>query len=95
MQYSICDGWINNLYYSNDDLYVFSTLEETIAELQDEYNDWELEIKNGDREEDDGYDICNFQIVCSATGILYELDLIDREVVVAHTYTYIIEVGPR
>ena len=87
MQYSICDGWINNLYDSNDDPYVFSTLEEAIAELQDEYNDWEAEIENGDRKEDNGYDICSFQIVCNTTGILYELDLIDREVVVAHTYT--------
>jgi hypothetical protein len=87
MQYSICDGWINNLYDSNDNPYIFSTLEEAIAELQEEFDDWEAEIKNGDREEDDGDDICNFQIVCSATGILYELDLIDREVVVAHKYT--------
>ncbi len=95
MQYSICDGWINNLYDGNDDPYVFSTLEEAIAKLQDEYNDWEAEIENGDREEDNGYDICNFQIVCNTTGLVHALDLIDGKVIVAHAYTYSIEVGPR
>jgi hypothetical protein len=80
MQYSLCDGWINNLYDGNDDPYVFSTLEEAIAELQDEFNDWQAEIENGDRDEDDGYDVSNFQIVCIATGIVYALDLIEGNV---------------
>ena len=87
MQYSICDGWINNLYDGNDNPYVFSTLEEAIAELQDEFNDWKAEIENSDRGEDDGYDICNFQIVCDATGIVYALDLIEGKVIIDHAYT--------
>ena len=81
MQYSICDGWVNNLYDSNDDPYVFSTLEEAIAELQGEFDDWELEIENRDREEDDGYDICNFQVICNTTGLVYALDFIDGKVI--------------
>ena len=83
MQYSICDGWINNMYDSNDNPYVFSTLEEAIAELQDEFNDWQSEIENDDRDVDDGYDICNFQIVCNVTGIVYSLDLIEGKVIIA------------
>ena len=88
MQYSICDGWINNLYDSNDNPYVFSTLEEAIVELQKEFIDWQAEINSGHREEDYGYDISDFQIVCNATGVLYALDLLDGTVIVADAYTY-------
>ena len=86
MQYSLCDGWINNLYDGNDDPYVFSTLEEAIAELQEEFNDWQAAMENGDRGEDDGYDVSNFQIVSNPTGVLYALDLIDGKIIITHAY---------
>jgi hypothetical protein len=95
MQYSICDGWINNLYDGNNDPYVFSSLEEAIAELQEEFDDWQAEIENGDRDEDERYDISSFEIVCNTTGLVYALDIVDRKVIVAHAHTYSIEVGPR
>ncbi len=95
MQYSICDGWINNLYDGNDEPYVFASLEEAIAELQVEFDDWQSEINAGERDEDERYDISSYEIVCNTTGLVCALDLVDRKVIVAHAYTYSIEVGPR
>jgi hypothetical protein len=82
LQYSLCEGWINNLYDGNENPYVFATLEEAMAELQEEFDDWQTEIEAGYRDEEDGYDIITFQIVCNATGKISELDLIDGRVIV-------------
>ena len=81
MQFSLCEGWVNNLYDSNENPYVFATLEEAIAELQEEFDDWQAEIEAGDRDEEDGYDISTFQIICNATEEIYKLDLIDGRVI--------------
>jgi hypothetical protein len=56
--------------------------------LQDEFNDWQTEIKAGERDKDAGYDICTFQIICNTTGVVYELDLIEGIVVVSHGFSY-------
>ena len=82
LQYSLCEGWINNLYDSSDSPVVFASLEEAIAELQEEFDDWQTEIKAGDRDEEAGYDITTFQIVCNKTGFVFELDCIDGRVIV-------------
>ena len=82
LQFSLCEGWVNNLYDDNDNPYVFATLEEAIAELQEEFDDWQAEIDAGYRDEEDGYDISTFQIVCNATEKIYQLDLIDGRVIV-------------
>jgi hypothetical protein len=87
LQFSLCEGWINNLYDSNDNPYIFSTLEEAIAELQEEFDDWQSEIENGEREEEDGYDIFTFQIICNKIGIAYALDLVAGKVVIIHGTT--------
>lgn len=87
MQYSLCEGWINNLYDGNDSPYVFTSIEEAVAELQEEFNDWQTEIGAGEREKDDGYDICSFQIICNTTGVVYKLDLIEGTVVVSHRFS--------
>ena len=87
LQFSLCEGWINNLYDGNDDPYVFTSIEEAIAELQEEFDDWQAEIEGGDRDEEDGYDISTFQIICNKTGIAYELDLVAGKVVVIHGTT--------
>jgi hypothetical protein len=81
LQFSLCEGWVNNLYDNNDNPYVFTTLEEAIAELQEEFDDWQAEIEAGYRDEEDGYDISTFQIVCNATGKIYQLDLADGRVI--------------
>ncbi len=83
MQYSICNGWINNLYDGNDNPYVFSTLEEAIADLQEEFDNWKAEIETETRGEDEGYDIGNFKIAYKTTEEIYELDLIDGRVIVS------------
>ena len=88
LQFSLCEGWINNLYDGKDNPYVFSTVEEAIAELQEEFDDWQVEIEDGDREEEDGYDISTFQIVCNETGVAYELDLVAGKVVIIHGTTH-------
>ncbi len=77
MQYSVCEGWINNLYDTDDDPYVFSTLEEAIAELQEEFDEWQAEVEAGERDEDERYDISSFEIVSNTTGEVYKLDLIE------------------
>jgi hypothetical protein len=82
LQFSLCEGWVNNLYDGNENPYVLATLEEAVAELQEEFDDWQAEIEAGDRDEEDGYDIATFQIGCSATGVVYELDLIGGRVIV-------------
>ena len=87
LQFSLCEGWVNNLYDGNDKTYIFSTLEEAIAELQEEFDDWQAEINVGDRDEEDRYDISTFQIVCNKTGITYELDLVAGKVVVMRSTT--------
>lgn len=83
LQHSLCEGWINNLYAGNDIPYVFSTIEAAIAELQEEFDDWEFEIETGERDKDEGYDICSFQIRCNTTGVRYNLDLIDGKVIIS------------
>ncbi|MBI5846549.1 MAG: hypothetical protein HZB31_01095 [Nitrospirae bacterium] len=87
LQYSLCEGWINNLYDDNDCPYVFASLEEAIAELQEEFDDWQAEIATGERDEEDSYDISTFQIACNITGVAYELDLVAGKVVVIHGST--------
>ena len=87
LQFSLCEGWINNLYDGNDNPYGFSSVEEAIAELQEEFDDWQTEIQTGERDEEDGYDISAFQIVCNKTGVAYELDLVAGKVVVIHGTT--------
>ena len=82
LQYSICDGWINNLLDGDKKPYVFATLAEALAELQKEFDDWNAEIKAGEREEEDGFDLSTFQIMCGETGKMYVLDLQDGKVVV-------------
>lgn len=82
LQYSLCEGWINNLYDGSDSPYVFTSIEDAIAELQEEFDDWQTEIEAGERDEEDGYDISTFQIVCNKTRVAYELDLVAGKVVV-------------
>ena len=87
-QFSLCEGWVNNLYDGNDNPYVFATLEEAIAELQEEFNDWQAEIETSERGKDEGYDIGTFQIICNATGMVYGLDLIEGKVIVSQGFSY-------
>ena len=63
------------------------TIDESIAELQEEVDEWQAEIAAGDRDEEDGYDISTFQIICDKTEIAYELDLVAGKVVVIHGTT--------
>lgn len=88
LQYSLCEGWINNLYDSSDCPYVFATIEEAVAELQEEFDDWQTEIDIGDRDKEEEYDIRSFQIICNATGVRHELDLIDGKVTVSCGFSY-------
>jgi hypothetical protein len=39
LQYSLFEGWINNLYDGGDCPYVFSSIEEAVAELQEKFDD--------------------------------------------------------
>lgn len=80
LQYSICDGWVNNLLDGEKDPYVFATIGEAVAELQEEFDDWNSEIKAGERDEEDGFDVATFQIKCAETGITYGLDIIEGKV---------------
>ena len=82
LQYSLCEGWMNNLYDSNNKPYVFVTIEDAIAELQGEFDDWLTEIERGERSEDEGYDIGTFQIICNPTSIIYDLDFIEGKVII-------------
>lgn len=88
LQFSLCEGWINNLFDGNDKPYVFTTLEEAIAELQEEFDDWQAEIESGSRRKDEGYDICTFRIICNETGIVYELDMLDDKLIAPNGFTY-------
>jgi hypothetical protein len=87
LQFSLCEGWVNNLYDGNDKPFVFARLQEAIAELQEEFDDWQAEIETGDRDEEFGYDIATFQIICNKTGVANELDLVAGKVVVIHGTT--------
>jgi len=83
LQYSHCEGWVNNLYDENKNTYVFATIEQAIAELQEEFDDWNAEIKAGERDKEDHYDIFTFQIKCIETGKVYALDLIEGKIIIA------------
>ena len=87
LQFSLCEGWVNNLYDGNNNPYIFDKLEDAIAELQEEFDYWQAEIDAGERSQDEGYDICTFQIICNATGVVYDLDLIEGKVMVLHGVT--------
>jgi hypothetical protein len=87
LQFSLCEGWINNLYDGGDSPYVFTTIEEAIAELQEEFDDWQAEIEAVDRDEGERFDIATFQIICNKTGVAYELDLVAGKVVVIYGTT--------
>ena len=82
LQYSLCEGWVNNLYIDSDTPYVFATLEEAVCDLQDEFDDWQAEVINGLRGEDEDYEIEAFRIIDNNTGIVYELDLIEQQIVI-------------
>ena len=88
LQFSLCEGWVNNLFDGTDKPYVFSTLEEAITELQEEFDDWQAEIESGTRGKDEGYDICTFRIICNTTGVVYELDLIGDNVIVLNGFIF-------
>jgi len=49
LQFSLCEGWVNNLFDGNNKPHVFATLEEAIAELQEEFDDWQAEMRKGKR----------------------------------------------
>jgi len=86
-QYSLCEGWINNLYDSDNKPYIFGTIEEAIVELQSEFDDWRSEIECGERNKSDGHDIDSFQIVSNITGVIYELNLLNGKVMISNTST--------
>lgn len=88
LQYSLCEGWVNNLYDGSNCPYIFETLEAAVKELQEEFADWQAEINAGDREKDEGYDINEFQILCNSTGVMYILDLIDGKVIATDGFSY-------
>ncbi len=83
LQYAICDVWVNNLLDGEKNPYVFATPGEAVAELQEEFDDRNSEIKAGERDKEDGFDIATFQIKCVETGITYGLDMIEGKVVVS------------
>lgn len=81
LQYSLCDGWVNNLLDGDGKPCVFATLEEAVVELQGEFDDWNAETRSGERDAGDGYDIGAFRIKCASTGALHALDLEGRRIV--------------
>src|SRR3989338_1127046 len=82
LQFSLCEGWVNNLCDGNDELFFFARLEDALTELQEEFDDWAAEISVGERREDEGFDIGEFHIMCAETDKVYELDLNDGKVIV-------------
>jgi hypothetical protein len=80
LQFSLCEGWINNLYDSDDRPYIFDTLEEAIAELQEEFDEWQSEIKAGKRNLYEGYDITTFVIKDNVTDMTYDVDLVNGKI---------------
>jgi hypothetical protein len=62
LQYSVCDGWVNNLLDGAKNPYIFATLAEAVAKRQEEFNDWNAEIQADDRDKDDGYDISHSKL---------------------------------
>lgn len=84
LQFSLCEGWVNNLYDGNDKPLVFATLEDALAELQEEFDDWEAEIRAGERREDEGFDIGEFQLLCAETAKAYELGWKNGKIIVSH-----------
>lgn len=83
LQFSLCEGWVNNLYDGNEQPFVFATIEEALSELQEEFDDWANEIVAGIRGKDEGYDIGEFQILCAETSKVYELGLKGGEVIIS------------
>lgn len=78
---------MNNLFDCNNKPYSFNALEDAVSELQEEFDDWQTEIETGEREEEDGYGISTFQIVCNEISIIYELALVAGKVVLIHGTT--------
>lgn len=62
--------------------YLFATLVEAVAGLQEELDEMNSEVRAGGREEDEICGIDSFQIRRTATGALFQLDLIDGKVMV-------------
>ena len=88
LQFSLLEGWVNNLYDSDNMPYVFESLEEAVEELQEEFDTWQAEIECGARSEEEGYDINTFIIIHNTTSVVYDLTWIDGKVKVLQESLY-------
>lgn len=84
LQFSLSDGWINNLYDGDNNPYVFTNLEEAITELQEDFDRWRTEIEVGERGIEEGYDIDTFLIKCNANDAICKLSLVNGKVEIRH-----------
>lgn len=88
LQFSLLEGWVNNLYDSYNMPYVFESLEEAVEELQGEFDTWKAEIECGARAEEEGYDINTFKIIHNTHSVEYDLARIEGTVKVLQESSY-------
>lgn len=73
--------FINNLLDEHDKPIVFDSVEEALADLQDDFDTWAEEIRRGERERDEGFSPEEFLVRCVETDAPCELKLVGKKLV--------------
>ena len=77
LNYVWLEGFVPYYFEGDGSPLYFSTVEEVLAELQDDFDTVAQEMADGDRDADCGYSPDEFRIRCIQTGEEFNVDLVD------------------
>ena len=75
LNYVWLEGFRSYIFDEHDKPFLFSSIEEAIEELQDDFDTWAQEIKDGEREY--GFDAEEFMIRCVETNACCNVELLN------------------
>jgi len=81
LHYVWLEGYINNLLDECDRPIVFDSVEEVLAELQDDFDIWAEEIRTGERQCKEKFDTKEFMVRCVETDARCGFMLVNRKLV--------------
>lgn len=78
--YTYFSGWTGFAYDEEDHEVAFNTVEEAIEDLQEAFDVWSQQVRDGEREADQSYDPSDFAIRCATTADMCGVKLRDGRV---------------
>ena len=73
LTYIWCEGFCDYVFDEQDRPFVFDSIEEAVAELQEDFDIWTQQLRDGEREY--SFEPGEFRIRCVETNERYELEL--------------------